>query len=84
MQVATLPAPEAARIAVIGLDYVRLPLAVEFAKSRPVLGFDIAPDRLQDLRAGKDHTREVSPGELRLASGLVLTGDPQDLKGCNT
>jgi nucleotide sugar dehydrogenase len=67
------------KIAVIGLGYVGLPLAVEFGKHRPVIGFDIKPDRIAELRAGRDQTREVSPEELAEARHLALTADPADL-----
>ena len=66
-------------IAIIGLGYVGLPLAVEFGKHRPVIGFDIKPDRIAALRAGLDHTREVPPEELAEARHLALTADPADL-----
>jgi UDP-N-acetyl-D-galactosamine dehydrogenase len=55
-------------IAVIGLGYVGLPLAVEFGKKRPVIGFDIKADRIAQLRAGHDHTLEVPQDELKDAS----------------
>ena len=66
-------------IAVIGLGYVGLPLAVEFGKQRPVIGFDIKPERIAELYAGRDQTREVSPEELDEARYLTLTADPTDL-----
>ncbi len=66
-------------LAVIGLGYVGLPLAVEFGKHRPVIGFDIKLDRIAELRAGRDHTREVPPEELSEARHLALTADPADL-----
>jgi UDP-N-acetyl-D-galactosamine dehydrogenase len=66
-------------IAIIGLGYVGLPLAVEFGKHRPVIGFDIKYDRIAALRAGLDHTREVPPEELAEARHLTLTADPADL-----
>jgi len=66
-------------VAIIGLGYVGLPLAVEFGKHRPVIGFDIKPDRINELRAGRDHTREVTPSELAEAWHLTLTADPADL-----
>lgn len=66
-------------LAIIGLGYVGLPLAVEFGKHRQVIGFDIKPDRIAELRAGRDHTREVSPEELAEARHLRLTSDPVDL-----
>ena len=66
-------------LAIIGLGYVGLPLAVEFGKQRAVIGFDIKPDRIAELRRGHDHTREVSPDELAEARHLSLTADPVDL-----
>ncbi|OOY27824.1 Vi polysaccharide biosynthesis protein VipA/TviB [Thioclava sp. L04-15] len=62
-------------IAVIGLGYVGLPLAVEFGKRRPVIGFDVKPNRIAELCAGRDHTREVSPEELAEAQRLEFTDD---------
>lgn len=66
-------------IAIIGLGYVGLPLAVEFGKRRPVVGFDINRGRIDALRAGRDSTLEVSEDELGEASHLSLTADPADL-----
>lgn len=66
-------------IAVIGLGYVGLPLAVEFGKCRPVIGFDVKPNRIAELCAGRDHTREVSPEELAEAQRLEFTDDPARL-----
>ena len=66
-------------IAVIGLGYVGLPLAVEFGKSRPVIGFDINAGRIDALRAGHDATLEVSQDELATADQLTFTSDPADL-----
>jgi UDP-N-acetyl-D-galactosamine dehydrogenase len=66
-------------IAVIGLGYVGLPLAVEFGKSRPVIGFDINVGRIDALRAGHDKTLEVSKDELATADQLTFTSDPADL-----
>ncbi|MBS0343933.1 MAG: Vi polysaccharide biosynthesis UDP-N-acetylglucosamine C-6 dehydrogenase TviB [Proteobacteria bacterium] len=71
-------------IAVIGLGYVGLPLAVEFGKRRNVLGFDINAARISELQSGQDSTLEVSPEELREASELRFSSDAQDLKGCST
>lgn len=67
-------------IVVIGLGYVGLPLAVEFGKKRPVIGFDIKTDRIAELRAGHDHTLEVSEQELREAKHLTFTSDPTSLR----
>lgn len=67
-------------IAVIGLGYVGLPLAVEFAKQRRVIGFDINVQRIAALREGRDETREVEPDELAQARHLVLSSDPEALR----
>lgn len=71
-----------AKIAIIGLGYVGLPLAVEFGKKRPVLGFDINAARIAELQSGQDHTLEVSPEELKTASHLSFSSNPEDLKTC--
>ena len=71
------------KIAVIGLGYVGLPLAVEFGKHLPVVGFDINTSRIAALRAGTDHTLEVSDEELTQASHLSYSSDTQALKNCN-
>jgi UDP-N-acetyl-D-galactosamine dehydrogenase len=70
---------DGAVIAVIGLGYVGLPLAVEFGKHRPVIGFDVNEARIEALRQGHDQTREVEPAELAEATGLALSSDPADL-----
>lgn len=66
-------------IAVIGLGYVGLPLAVEFGKTRPVIGFDINERRIAALRSGKDSTLELSEDDLRLAQHLSFTTHVADL-----
>jgi UDP-N-acetyl-D-galactosamine dehydrogenase len=66
-------------IAVIGLGYVGLPLAVELGKLRPVIGFDVNSDRIAELCAGRDHTREISTEELAEASHLEFIDDPTRL-----
>ena len=66
-------------IAVIGLGYVGLPLAVEFGKTRPVVGFDIDADRIAELKNGLDNTREVESDELVAAKYLSFTTDPNAL-----
>jgi UDP-N-acetyl-D-galactosamine dehydrogenase len=71
-----------AKIAIIGLGYVGLPLAVEFGKKRPVLGFDINTARIAELQSGQDHTLEVSPAELKEASHLSFSSTLEDLKSC--
>ncbi len=70
-----------AAVAVIGLGYVGLPLAVEFGRRRSVIGFDVKPDRIEELRAGHDRTREVPPEELSAARHLTVTDDPAALQG---
>ncbi len=70
------------KIAVVGLGYVGLPLAVEFAKTRPVVGFDIKADRIAALQAGQDTTLEVSAAELAEAQHLSLTSAVADLQDC--
>lgn len=71
------------KIAVVGLGYVGLPLAVEFGKQLEVLGYDIKSERVQELRAGEDHTLEVSREELAEAGGLRFSADPADLAWAN-
>ncbi len=66
-------------IAIIGLGYVGLPLAVEFGKIRPVIGFDINASRIAELRRGQDRTLEVSIDELQQAICLSYTADAADL-----
>ena len=72
-----------ARIAVIGLGYVGLPLAVAFSAANDVVGFDIKAERIAELRAGEDRTLEVSAEELAAAQRLKLSDDAADLKACN-
>lgn len=71
------------KIAVIGLGYVGLPLAVEFGKKVPVVGFDIYQKRIDELKSGEDHTLEVSPEELKQAGQLSYSSNLEDLKSCN-
>lgn len=71
------------KIAVIGLGYVGLPLAVEFGKQHSVVGFDINASRIAALMAGTDHTLEVSNEELAVAIHLRYSSDIQTLKDCN-
>ena len=70
-------------LAVIGLGYVGLPLAVEFGKKRPVIGFDINQKRVTELQGGQDHTLEVSSKELKQAAHLSYTDSADDLKAAN-
>lgn len=70
-------------IAIIGLGYVGLPLAVEFGKIFPTIGFDINQARLQELRNGHDSTKETTDAELASASKLTFTSDVEDLHNCD-
>ncbi len=70
------------KIAIIGLGYVGLPLAVEFGKIRPVLGFDINDARIAELRSGKDSTLEVTAEELYAATELNFSSDYDKLEEC--
>lgn len=69
-----------ATIAIIGLGYVGLPLAVEFGKKREVIGFDINTDRIVELQSGQDNTLECSPEELRIATQLRYSSTQKDLE----
>ncbi len=71
------------RIAVVGLGYVGVPLAAEFGKKRPVVGFDINRRRVESLLAGKDETRELASDELAAAAYLTITDDVEQIKDCN-
>ncbi|ENU95205.1 hypothetical protein F970_02092 [Acinetobacter sp. CIP 102082] len=71
------------KIAIIGLGYVGLPLAVEFGKQLPVVGFDIQQKRIQELQSGQDHTLEVSSEELKQATHLSYSANLDDLRSCN-
>ena len=79
------------RIAVIGLGYVGLPLAVEFAEKYPVVGFDIKQDRVDELRSGRDATLEITSDHLKSvlrnnnseSTGLLITSNPDDLASAN-
>jgi len=70
------------KIALIGLGYVGLPLAVEFGKVRPVVGFDINDARIAELRSGKDSTLEVTPEDLVAAKQLEYSSDRSKLEEC--
>jgi len=81
------------KIAIIGLGYVGLPLAVEFAKKRPVVGFDIKPERIKELNDGHDPTLEVSDEDLKsvlnpelgvrnTSSGLLVTNSKVHIQDC--
>lgn len=81
------------KIAIIGLGYVGLPLAVEFAKKYPVIGFDINQKRIEELSSGKDSTLEIAENHLQSVltniapqegAGLFVTNAVEYLKSCNT
>jgi len=71
------------RIAVVGLGYVGLPLAVEFGKILPTQGYDIDARRIAALREGHDHTQETSAGEIHAATHLRVTSDLGDIADAN-
>ena len=70
------------KIAIIGLGYVGLPLAVEFGKTRPTLGFDINVSRVKELEQGTDSTLEVFESDLAQATHLKYTCKVDDLSDC--
>ena len=78
-----IPTPATARIAIIGLGYVGLPLAVEFGKRHDTVGFDINARRIAELREGHDATLEVEPELLAQATRLSFTDQLQDIASCN-
>ncbi|MBS0576690.1 MAG: nucleotide sugar dehydrogenase [Proteobacteria bacterium] len=78
-----MPSPETARIALIGLGYVGLPLAVEFGKHYDTLGYDLNATRIDELRRGHDRTLEVAADELAAASRLRYSADLDDLRDRN-
>ncbi len=71
------------KLAIVGLGYVGLPLAVEFGKKRLVTGFDINVKRIAELQKGVDHTLETSPQELGNAKHLTFSTNVEDLRACN-
>lgn len=71
------------KLGIIGLGYVGLPLAVEFGKKRSVVGFDVNPKRIEELRSGFDATLEVDAAELSQAAQLTFSTDIEDLRDCN-
>ncbi|HEX7061511.1 MAG TPA: Vi polysaccharide biosynthesis UDP-N-acetylglucosamine C-6 dehydrogenase TviB [Woeseiaceae bacterium] len=71
------------RVGVVGLGYVGLPLAVEFGRRYPTVGFDVKQGRVAELEGGHDSTLEVSAEELARAELLTCTADPAGLADCN-
>ena len=74
---------ENSNIAILGLGYVGLPLAIAFSKKFKVLGFDISSKRIKELKNGKDSTLEISNLELNAATNLLYSNNEEDLKSCN-
>ena len=71
------------KIAVVGLGYVGLPLAIEFSKVRNVVGFDINSSRVNELRQGRDSTLEIEPKSIANAANLHYSDNIADLEDCN-
>ena len=71
------------KIAVIGLGYAGLPLAVEFGKKYPTFGFDINKERINELKNGKDSTMEVSDDQLLISNELRFSIDVSEISDCN-
>ncbi len=78
-----MPDLSSTKLAVIGLGYVGLPLAVEFSKKLPCVGFDLKASRIAELRQGNDSTREVSTEELAAAKQLQFTSNLNELRQCD-
>ncbi len=78
-----MPDLASTHVAVIGLGYVGLPLAVEFSKKLPTTGFDLKEQRIAELKSGLDVTREVTGEELAAADQLQFTSSVEELKNCN-
>lgn len=71
------------KIAIIGLGYVGLPLAVEFSRKYSVLGFDIDHERIEELKSGYDRTQEIAEDDLKTVQGLAFSSSVQDLRAYN-
>ena len=78
-----MPDIASTKVAIIGLGYVGLPLAVEFSKKLPTTGFDLKEQRIAELQSGLDVTREVPSEELAAADNLEFTSSIDDLQECN-
>lgn len=74
---------EQSKIAIIGLGYVGLPLAIEFGKQYPTLGFDVNAQRINELKQAIDRTLEVESNDFNLARQLAFSSTPDDLQSCN-
>lgn len=71
------------KLAIVGLGYVGLPLAIEFGKSIEAIGFDINKARINELKSGTDSTLEVEPDEMKLATKISYTHKLEDIKDCD-
>ncbi len=80
---AILPCLSDLKVAIIGLGYVGLPLAVAFGKSRATVGFDLNVGRVQALQSGSDATGEIDGADLRAADQLVYSNEPAKIADCN-
>jgi len=78
-----MPGLDKIKIAIVGMGYVGLPLAVEFGMKMPVVGFDINEPRIKELQSGTDSTLEVSDEELIQATQLTYSSNVEDIKSCN-
>lgn len=78
-----MPSLENSQIAVIGLGYVGLPLAVEFGKKLPTIGFDISETRISELQDGVDSTLEIESEDLKSTNHLSYSSELEDIKNCN-
>ena len=78
-----MPSIDSARVAIVGLGYVGLPLAVAFARHFHTVGFDIDARRIEELLQAQDRTGETASGELEAADRLRVTADPAGLAACN-
>jgi UDP-N-acetyl-D-galactosamine dehydrogenase len=74
---------EKVKIAIIGQGYVGLPLAIEFGKKYPTIGFDINANRIEELKKHIDHTNEATPEQLRSANQLKFSSNLNDINNCN-
>ena len=74
---------EKVNIAIIGQGYIGLPLAIEFGKKYPTLGFDINVDRINELKKGIDHTNGSTPEQFTSAKQLTFSASINDIKECN-
>ncbi|MFT3696024.1 MAG: nucleotide sugar dehydrogenase [Kofleriaceae bacterium] len=77
-----MPSLESEKIAVIGLGYVGLPVAISFGRKVPTIGFDIRESRVEQLKRGHDDTLEVTDSDLASAKKLDMTADPKKLSDC--